>query len=157
MMQILNCSSAFQNLLFLVVICVHNQTIRKKMRDALERGKIQAVLLKQMRKLGAPFNTIKFGQYDYLRSAFSEGILLWHSHDHNQEENCASASSMEGRNESTCSARVAHCVSAISEGKVLQHLHDHNLDKEEKKEEESCFFFFFLRRNQYAMRELQRE
>jgi hypothetical protein len=74
MMQILNCSSAFQDLLFLVVICAHNQTIRKKMRDALERGKIQAVL-KQMRKLGAPFNSIKFGQYDYLRSAYSEGIL----------------------------------------------------------------------------------
>jgi hypothetical protein len=56
------------------------------MRDALERGKFQAVLLKKMRKLGAPFNTIKFGQYDYLRSAFSEGILLQHSHNHNQEE-----------------------------------------------------------------------
>jgi hypothetical protein len=63
---------------------------------------------------------------------------------------------LEGRNESTCSARIAHCVSAISEGKVLQHLYDHNLDKEEKKQEESCFFFF-LRRNQYALHELQRE
>jgi hypothetical protein len=86
MMQILNCSSAFQDLLFWVVICAHNQTIRKKMRDALEREEIQAVLLKQMRKLGAPFNSIKFGQYDYLRSAFFEGILLQHSHNHNQEE-----------------------------------------------------------------------
>jgi hypothetical protein len=56
------------------------------MTDALERGKIHAVLLKQMRKLGAPFNSFKFGQYDYLKSAFSEGILLQHSHDHNQEE-----------------------------------------------------------------------
>jgi hypothetical protein len=73
-----------------------------------------------------------------------------------KKKNCASASSLEGRNESTCSARIAHCVSAISEGKVLQHLHDHNLDKEEKKQEELCFFFF-LRRNQYALHELQRE